>query len=95
MSKRTNIQSATDEMRPQYDFSKGKRTDYAARYQQGREVRLERADGSVTVQHFTLEDGAVLLEPDVRAVFKDSNAVNQALRCLIPLMRPSHAKVAG
>jgi hypothetical protein len=94
MNKRTNSQSASDEMRHQYDFSKGKRTDHARRYEQGHEVRIERADGSVTVQHFTLEDGAVLLEPDVRAVFKNSSAVNQALRCLIPLMRP-HAKIAG
>lgn len=82
-------------MRPQYDFSKGKRTEHAHRYEQGHEVRIEQADGSVTVQHFTLEDGAVLLEPDVRAVFKNSSAVNKALRCLIPLMRPPHAKTAG
>ena len=95
MNKRTNIQIASDEIRPQYDFSKGKRTNHARRYLQGHEVRIERADGSVTVQHFTLEDGAVLLEPDVRAVFKDSSAVNQALRCLIPLMRLPHAKAAG
>jgi hypothetical protein len=58
-------------------------------------VRIQRADGSVTVQHFALEDGAVLLEPDVRAVFKDSKAVNRALRCLIPLVRRRQAKVAG
>lgn len=95
MNKRTNIQNASDEMRAQYDFSKGKHTEHARRYAQGHEVRIERADGSVTVQHFTLEDGAVLLEPDVRAVFKNSSAVNQALRCLIPLMRPTHAKTAG
>ena len=95
MNKRTNIQSAGNKIRPQYDFGKGKRTNHARRYLQGHEVRIERADGSVTVQHFTLEDGAVLLEPDVRAVSKDSSAVNQALRCLIPLMRPSHTKAPG
>ena len=88
MNKRANSAKAETGMKSRYDFSKGKRTDYAKRYRQGHEVRIERADGSVTVQHFTLEDGAVMLEPDVRAVFKDSNAVNRALRCLIPLVRP-------
>ena len=87
MNKRTHKTTANNGMKSSYDFSKGKRTDHAKRYQQGHEVRIERADGSVTEQHFTLEDGAVLLEPDVRAVFKDSNAMNRALRCLIPFIR--------
>ncbi len=93
MSKRTK-RKANGDMRSHYDFTKGKRTDHAQRYRQGHEVRIERADGSVTVQHFTLEDGAVLLEPDVRAVFKDSRAVNRALRCLIPLVRRRAANAA-
>jgi hypothetical protein len=29
---------------------------------------------------------AVLLEPDVQAHFPDSESVNKALRCLIPLL---------
>ncbi len=95
MNKRTNSQKADDDMKYRYDFTKGKRTDHARRYQQGHEVHIERADGSVTVQHFSLEDGAVLLEPDVRAVFRDSKTVNRALRCLIPLLRQRPAKAAG
>ncbi len=95
MYKRTKSRNAGDDMKSQYDFSKGKRTDHAQRYQRGHDVRIERADGSVAVRHFTLEDGAVLLEPDIRAVFKDSKAVNRALRCLIPLVRQRRAKVAG
>ncbi len=38
------------------------------------------------MQNYTLEDGAVLLEPDVREYFPDSQAVNQTLRSLIALM---------
>jgi hypothetical protein len=38
------------------------------------------------VQHVKLEEGTVLLEPDVRKYFPDSDAVNSALRCLIPLV---------
>jgi len=40
----------------------------------------------VSVSHFGLEDGAVLLDPDVRAFFPDSDAVNHALRTLIGLV---------
>jgi hypothetical protein len=38
------------------------------------------------VQYFTLEEGAVMLEPDVREYFPDSEAVNKALRSLIMLI---------
>jgi hypothetical protein len=82
-------------MKSQYNFAKGTRTDHAERYARGHEVRIERTDGTITVQRFSLEDGAVMLEPDVRAVFKDSKTVNRALRCLIPLMRRHPAKIAG
>jgi hypothetical protein len=33
--------------------------------------------------YFTLEDGAVILDPDVRAYFPSSGCFNQALRSLI------------
>jgi hypothetical protein len=48
------------ELRPQYDFSKGVRGKYAARYREGSNV--------------------VVLDPDVAALFKTSEAVNEALR---------------
>jgi hypothetical protein len=82
-------------MKSRYDFTKGKRTLHAERYRRGHEVRIERADGTVTVRHFTLEDGAVMLEPDVRAVFRDSKAVKRALRCLIPLIQRRQAKASA
>ena len=87
MSKRTNSPKVDNGMKAEFDSSKGKRTDHDKRYKRGHDVRIEQQDGSVIVQHFTLQDGAVLLEPDVRAVFKDSKAVNRALRCLTPLVR--------
>jgi hypothetical protein len=43
-------------------------------------------DGTADIQYFTLADGAVMLEPDVRSYFPDSEAVNQALRSLIALI---------
>jgi hypothetical protein len=49
-------------------------------------VQVVQEDGSVEVHYFTLEDGAIMLEPDVRAYFPDATAVNTALRNLIALI---------
>jgi hypothetical protein len=76
-----------DEMLPEYDFTgkKGERGKYYPDCQQGHTVRIYEEDGSVTVQYFTLEEGAVMLAPDVRAYFPDSESVNRALRALIAI----------
>jgi hypothetical protein len=75
-----------EEMLPEYDFSEGVRGKHYRAYRQGHAVKIHKADGSTQVQYFTLEDGAVMLEPDVRQYFPDSEAVNQALRSLIALI---------
>ncbi len=78
-----------DDMRPEYDFttlSGGVRGKYYKAYREGHTVKIYKADGTVDVHYFTLEDGAVMLEPDVQHYFPDSDAVNKALRCLIPLV---------
>lgn len=85
---KTQQRETETEMLPEYDFS-GKtavRGKYHHAYQQGHTVRIHQEDGSVTTQYFTLEDGAVLLAPDVREYFPDSESVNQALRGLIGLI---------
>lgn len=74
-----------DEMRPEYDFSSGVRGKHYQAYRQGHAVKIHQADGNVIVQHFTLEEGAVFIEPDVREYFPDAEAVNNALRGLIAL----------
>ena len=83
-----------EEMLPEYDFTgkKGVRGKYHRAYQQGHTVRVDQEDGTVTTQYFTLEDGAVLLEPDVREYFPDSASVNRALRTLITLIPGKSAK---
>ncbi|MDX6406311.1 MAG: hypothetical protein QOH70_3766 [Blastocatellia bacterium] len=78
-------QQADDEMRLEYDFRGGVRGKHYQAYRRGHKVTIHKTDGTTMVQHFTLEDGAVMLEPDVRAYFPDSEAVNSALRSLIPL----------
>ena len=83
------------EMLPEYDFSgkEGVRGKYYRAYQQGHTVKIHEKDGSVSVQYFTLEEGAVLLDPDVREYFPDSESVNRALRGLIRLV--PHKTEAG
>jgi hypothetical protein len=80
-------------MLPEYDFRGGVRGKHYQDYRKGHTVKIHKADGTTAVQHFTLEDGAVMLEPDVREYFPDSEAVNAALRSLIALIpqRPSAA----
>jgi len=77
------------EMRAEYDLTgmgDGVRGKYYQDYRAGHTVKIHREDGTTIVQYFDLEDGAVMLELDVREYFPDSAAVNAALRCLIPLM---------
>jgi hypothetical protein len=75
-----------DEMRPEYDFRGGVRGKHAAAYRQGHTVKVHHPDGTTTVQYFTLQEGAVMLEPDVKEYFPDSESVNHALRTLIELI---------
>jgi hypothetical protein len=91
-----------NDMRSEYDFAKmkgGVRGKYYKAYRAGHSVKIRQDDGTTVVQHFKLEDGAVMLEPEVRKYFPDSYAVNKALRSLIvliPKRRPaSHSKQQG
>jgi len=71
------------EMREEYDFSAGTRGKHHQAYRHGHTVRVIKADGGVEVRQFTLADGAVMLDPDIRARFPDSAAVNSALRAIV------------
>ena len=75
-----------DEMLPEYDFRGGVHGKHSKAYREGHSVTVHKDDGSVQVKHFTLEDGAVMLESDVRKYFPDSETVNRALRGLITLL---------
>jgi hypothetical protein len=75
------------DMLPEYDFSGGVRGKHYKAYRKGHTVKIHKADGTVSVQYFLPREGSVLLEPEVREYFPDSDAVNNALRCLIPLLQ--------
>ncbi|HSH79248.1 MAG TPA: hypothetical protein VLA19_12045 [Herpetosiphonaceae bacterium] len=75
-----------EEMLPEYDFTGGTRGKHYQAYRAGHRVTVHQTDGSTVVQHFKLEEGAVMLDPEVREYFPDSETVNNALRMLISLI---------
>jgi hypothetical protein len=121
------MDSADDEMLPEYDFSGGVRGKHYQAYRRGYQVIIHKTDGTTEsvsensgsgvrsndfsrfwahesppsttkvittnifqtpseVRDFALPEGTVVLDPDVRAYFPDSEAVNRTLRGLISLM---------
>ena len=80
--------SHKDDMLSEYDFKgkKGVRGKYAKSLKQGYSVRVTNEDGTITVKQFVLRENAVVLDPDVKVYFPDSESVNQALRSLIKLI---------
>jgi hypothetical protein len=83
---KTNKKKPDDEMRAEYDFSKAERGKFYRPLDKGYKLQVEQADGTVVVNHYTLAEGTILLAPDVREYFSDSQSVNEALRSLIELM---------
>ena len=79
-------QTKDTDMLPEYDFSGGVRGKHYKAYREGHTVKIYQSDGTVAIQYFTLEEGSVMLEPDVQEYFPDSEAVNRALRGLIALI---------
>lgn len=83
-----------DDMLAEYDFASGVRGKHYEALREGYTVNIHQSDGTTLVQHFVLEEGTALLDPDVRRYFPDSEAVNTALRCLIPLVAPRREAAA-
>ena len=88
--KKTESQSMQpDDMKKEYDFPKMKeavRGKYHKKYREGHSVIVHHEDGTDTIHYFKLEEGAVMLEPDVREYFTSSEEVNKALRALIEII---------
>jgi len=76
-------------MHAEYDLKNmkcGVRGKYSKAYRAGHQVHVHQADGTIIVQDDKPIEGAVVIEPDLRPYFPDSEAVNEALRCLVPLV---------
>ncbi len=80
------LRTPNDEMRPEYDFRGAVRGKYYKPLHKGYTVHIHKTDGTTIVKRFKLEEGTVMLQPDVRKYFPDSETVNIALRSLITLM---------
>jgi len=76
--------SSGGDMRPEYDFTAGVRGKHHRAFRQGYTVKIHQPDGTTVIQRFEPDEGTVVLDPDVRQHFPDSDAVNAALRSLIP-----------
>lgn len=73
-------------MRAEYDFTGGVRGKHYGAMQAGYTITTHNANGTTVVKDMMPKKGAVALEPDILAYFPDSESVNRALRCLIPLL---------
>jgi hypothetical protein len=80
------VQVKDNDMRAEYDFTGGVRGKHYGAMQAGYTITTHKADGTTVVKDVMPKKGAVVLEPDIRAYFPDSESVNRALRCLIPLL---------
>lgn len=68
-----------DEMREEYDFSKGVRGKHYEAMKKGYTTIIHKSDGSTVVK----ETRPIFIDPDLQAIFPNSEAVNRALRELI------------
>jgi len=73
-------------MRTEYDFTSGVRGKHYQAMQAGYTITIHKANGATVIKDVMPKEGAVVLEPDIRAYFNNSESVNKALRCLIPLL---------
>lgn len=80
------IQTKDNNIRTEYDFRGGARGKHYRAMQAGYTIIIHETDGTTVVKEVMPKEGAVILEPDVRAYFPDSESVNRTLRCLIPLL---------
>ena len=75
-----------DDMRSEYDFSSGIRGKHYRAMQSGYTITVRQPDGKTLVKEVRPRDDVVILAPDVREYFPDSESVNAALRSLIKLI---------
>jgi hypothetical protein len=74
--------SKKDKKKTEYDFSGGVRGKHIGRLKNGHKTIVSKANGSTE----TYVTRPVILDPDLQQVFKDSKAVNKALRGLLDLV---------
>jgi hypothetical protein len=96
MKKRSREGSSQDiqPMREEYDFAGGVRGKHSQVLQSGYTITIHKGDGTRVVKRVQPTEGTVVLEPEVRAYFPDSESVNTALRNLISLIPTKRRRVS-
>ena len=92
VSATTNL-GESNGMRAEYDFTGGVRGKHYRAMQAGYTVTIHQADGATVTQEVKPKEGAVILAPDVREHFPDSESVNAALRSIIRLLPKKRSSV--
>lgn len=78
--------SLNEDMLPEYDFSNGMRGKHHQKYRKGYSVTICYEDGTKTIEKFSSTNNVIILDPDVKQYFPDSESVNSTLRGLIKLI---------
>jgi hypothetical protein len=79
-------QRSGNDMRTEYDSAGGARGKHYRAMQAGYTITIRQSDGTTVVKEVKPRADAVVLAPDVREYFPDSESVNTALRSLIKLI---------
>lgn len=79
-------QMDNENMRAEYDFSGGVRGKHHRALEAGYTITIHQPDGETVVKEVKPREGAIILAPDVREYFPDSESVNATLRSLIKLI---------
>jgi hypothetical protein len=82
------------DMRAEYDFTGGVRGKHYHAMRAGYTITIRKADGTTVIKEVKPKEGAVILQPDVREYFPDSESVNATLRSLIRLIRTKRTTIA-
>ena len=67
--KTTSKKKKNDEMRAEYDFSKGERGEFYRPLEKGYSVHVHQKDGTTLVNHYAMTEGSVLLAPTCASIF--------------------------
>ena len=82
-------------MRREYDFAGGVRGKHYHAMQAGYTITIHRADGTTVVKEVKPKAGTIILEPELRKYFPNSESVNATLRSLIKLIPSRNPKSDG
>jgi hypothetical protein len=80
------MKSEDEIMRDSYDFSSAVRGKHHQQMRDGHTVTIHHADGTTTTEKYEPPAGTIVLDPDIRPYFPDSESVNRTLRSLIGLI---------